>query len=130
MEHRWGKRVTTHIPVRLVASGGALGAGRVRDLSVSGAFVETSLPLRPLSWIQLEAQRAAAGRRVRIAACVVRCTPTGVGIEWCDGSRASVEELFRAICGVPALEPAMLNDEAAHTPMPARVAQQSPASSR
>jgi hypothetical protein len=84
MEHRWGQRVSADVIVRLIGSPGAIGTGRLRNVSATGAFVQTSLDLPPLTpvrveWVEgpLPASHRCAGR-----AYVVRQVAAGVGIEW------------------------------------------------
>jgi hypothetical protein len=43
VEHRWGERVTAAIEVRLTAGSFCLSRGVLRDVSVSGGYVETRL---------------------------------------------------------------------------------------
>lgn len=86
MEHRWGYRAPIDVAVRLVVSPGTIGSGRIRDVSVTGAFVETNLDLTPLSIVHLEPScfAAPAGSPERITAYVVRRSSAGAGLEWCD----------------------------------------------
>jgi hypothetical protein len=53
---------------------------------VTGAYMETTVPLRKLSVLFLEPSvvPGANGRVRRIAASVVRHDERGVGLEWCD----------------------------------------------
>jgi hypothetical protein len=84
-EHRWGERVALPIPVKLTA-GGTLAPGVLRDLSVSGAFIETTAPLTVFTNLVVSVQMRdeALGAPPDLAACVVRCEPTGVAVEWRD----------------------------------------------
>jgi hypothetical protein len=86
MEHRWGSREVTDVAVRFLALPETIGSGRVVNISVTGAFMETALNLRVMSLIYLEPAVWAPteGRSKRIAASVVRKSSTGVGIEWCE----------------------------------------------
>jgi hypothetical protein len=85
MEHRWGTRVAIHVPVRISATSLA-GAGILRNLSASGAFIETALPIAPLTLVRIEMPRSTArdSRRADAWGFVVRQDVQGVGIEWCD----------------------------------------------
>jgi hypothetical protein len=91
MDHRWGRRKTTDSPVRFFALPATFGTGRVTNVSVTGAFMETllNLPLAGIIYVESIAPVEAGGRR-RMAANVVRCTPTGVGLEWCQAASNSV----------------------------------------
>jgi hypothetical protein len=54
MEHRWGHRKSTNVAVRFVAMPATIGTGRVINVSLTGAFLETQVPLRLLSLVYLE----------------------------------------------------------------------------
>ena len=84
MEHHRGQRHSTDVTVRIFTRPYTIGVGRVLDVSATGAFLETRLVLRPLALLYLEPmnRQPAGGARERIAATVVRCTPTGVGLAW------------------------------------------------
>ena len=86
MEHRWGRRQSTDIAVRFVAKAGVTGTGRVLNVSLTGAYLETRAPLRLLSLVYLEPDSSGDDNRRRIAASVVRRDALGVGLEWCDFS--------------------------------------------
>jgi hypothetical protein len=92
MEHRWGSREATDVAVRFLALPHTIGTGRVVNISITGAFMETALDLRVMSLVYLEPTggRAAEGRTERIAASVVRKSSTGVGLEWCESLGMSV----------------------------------------
>ena len=83
MEHRWGYRFPTDIPVGISARG-LNSHGRVRDVSVSGAFVVSSACVPLLSSIEIvpeeEAGRSGAGQP--ILAYIVRHSHDGFAIEW------------------------------------------------
>jgi PilZ domain len=83
MEHRWGKREPTNVAVNFVVYG-TTGAGRVLNVSLTGAYLETSIPPRLLSVIYLQLARTASAAAERIAATVVRRDPWGVGLEWSE----------------------------------------------
>jgi hypothetical protein len=85
MEHRWGHRIVCGTPARLSASGGTSGVGRLRDVSLSGGFVETALDL------PLFARVTVFVRDTEVSGSVTRTDDDGVGIEWCDSEP-------RAIC--------------------------------
>jgi hypothetical protein len=86
MEHRWGCREVTDVAVRFLALPKTIGSGRVLNISVTGAFMETALDLRVMSLIYLEPTVwvPTEGRTKRIAASVVRKSSTGAGLEWCE----------------------------------------------
>jgi hypothetical protein len=43
MDHRWGERINVDLPVRLMAHPFAKRDGRLMDLSVSGAYIQTDV---------------------------------------------------------------------------------------
>jgi hypothetical protein len=87
MEHRWGRRIDCGASVQLSVGDGVGGAGRLRNVSTSGAFVETALELHLLTRIVIRL------RDVEILAAVARIGRDGVGVEWC-------ETPARAICPI------------------------------
>jgi len=87
MEHRLGSRHATDVNVYLRTWGSTVSArGRLRDLSVSGAFISTLLPCRPL--LHVTVQIALEGRPRRNAPLfegqIVRLDQGGIGIEWAE----------------------------------------------
>jgi hypothetical protein len=107
MEHRWGCRTSTDIAVRLVASPVTVGTGRMLNVSVTGAFVQTSLYLPLLTLVHLEPLASAAGSHSleRIVACVVRHGSIGVGLEWCNLETGAVDALLSAVRGRAPVKP-------------------------
>lgn len=89
MEHRWGQRRAADIPVRLSCQNYGAGEGRITDLSLSGARIRTELELPPLALVTVIIEPGdwpgkswchAPGSR--LFACVVRCAPRELGVEW------------------------------------------------
>ena len=77
--------------VQLSADAGFSGAGRVRDISSSGAFIETALALPVYTRVTLVMLgNASATRTVEITASVVRVDGVGIGVEWCDTRDGSI----------------------------------------
>ena len=96
MEHRWGQRTKLDVQVRLHAA--AWCASRhacLRDISASGALLETEPSLPPLKRIDVEIAVCKHGRMdlIRIPAWVVRKADHGVGVEWCEPLPVAVEQL-------------------------------------
>lgn len=89
MDHRFGRRIPCGTPVAISAGTVILGAGRLRNVSLSGAFVETALDLPPFSQIAIEKQ-CEGGRDIQLLASVVRKDADGVGIEWCETPSRSI----------------------------------------
>jgi hypothetical protein len=86
MEHRCGYRHEVHLPIYLQTQGGLAAHGSIRDASVSGAFIETPLPLRVLShvWVHVLAKNPAHKSDMILEGEVVRATDSGLAIEWSE----------------------------------------------
>ena len=85
MEHHRGQRHSTDVSVQFFTRPATIGFGRVLNVSATGAFMETQFPLRVLSLLYLEpTELPADSTSGRIAATVVRCCASGVGLEWCE----------------------------------------------
>jgi len=76
---------------------GQLFSGRIRNVSVTGAFVETrhALPLLSLVHVALVPSQPEDEPPQRVAAWVVRHCPNGIGLEWCDLSGQARERILR-----------------------------------
>jgi hypothetical protein len=99
MEHRYGVRYLSAIDVYVRTHSGRVAArGRLLDVSISGAFVSTSLSIAPLSSITLEVTSVVnSGRRWKpIEAQVIRRTDKGLGIEWKELTPAALSQLVDA----------------------------------
>ena len=95
MEHRWGHRMQCQARVRICASDGVGGKGRLRNVSMSGAYLETSieLPLYALVAVSANTQESHANID-ELLAVVVREGPDGFGLEWCDTPETPVCRLL------------------------------------
>ena len=83
IEHRWGGRIVCHAHVQLSAERDVSGTGRMRDVSMSGAFIETKLPLPLYSQAVIEiVNEDGTIREHAIRVTVVRTESNGVGVEW------------------------------------------------
>jgi hypothetical protein len=98
--HR-GQRRSTNVTVQFFTRPATIGIGRVVNVSPTGAFMETQLPLRLLSLLYLEPtdQPPADSTSGRIAATVVRCSATGVGLEWCEFAAETTKVYARLSTG-------------------------------
>jgi hypothetical protein len=98
MEHRWGHRRTIDVFVRLKLRSGFGRFGRLRNVSISGGWVTTELPARPMSYVQLQFAAMQNGRRtvVRVEGQVVRNAPHGFGIEWYEFAHPAVVAILAA----------------------------------
>ena len=84
MEHRRQRR-PTNVLVRFVTAPTMIGTGRVLNISSTGAFMETHVPLRLLSLLYLQPIEQPADHPCgRIAATVVRRDGAGFGLAWCE----------------------------------------------
>ena len=91
MEHRWGERFPCRLTIWIDAGPGTGGTGRLRDVSLSGAFLETALELPLLARIKIGVVREGAGdREPAIEASVARRDRDGVGVEWCETPKGSI----------------------------------------
>lgn len=84
MEHRWGQRIPCRARVRLSANTRISGEGRVRDVSSSGAFIETAVELPVGTPLILLVVGELPTLGAEVAATVVRTQSDGVGVEWCE----------------------------------------------
>jgi hypothetical protein len=84
MEHRWGNRVPADIEVQIFVDPASTAWARLRDISVSGGFLETALKIPTLSTLRVNAPctRTESVRVVR--AIAIRSDAAGVGVEWFD----------------------------------------------
>jgi hypothetical protein len=103
MDHRWGERIQVDFPVRLMAHPFARRDGRLTDLSVSGAYIKTSVLIRPKSRLEvtLLANPWARHEAVVIQAFVARRYLEGVGIEWCEFAPSPVGLLLHSVASRP-----------------------------
>jgi hypothetical protein len=78
MEHRWGKRcrVDLHMSLRV---GGETIVGRVRELSLSGAYLATAVRVGAGHSLSIE---LAGGELPPVLAWVVRQDAYGLAVEW------------------------------------------------
>lgn len=86
MEHRWGLRHLLDMSVRLEGLSNLLEFARLRNVSSSGAYIETGAAPALDSRILLElgCRQSPGGGRCRLPAYVVRRDERGIGIEWCE----------------------------------------------
>jgi hypothetical protein len=98
MEHRRARRLDTDVGVRFVALPSTIGSGRITNICLSGAFMETASKLQLSSVIYIEGldsgkERGKDGAAKRLAATVVRRCSAGVGLEWCAPAENSLPGL-------------------------------------
>jgi hypothetical protein len=94
MEHRWGERMSVYVPVRLDARPKALAPGCIRNASLSGAYIQTSVRLAPGMIVAVELEGALrAPERPTVHAWLVRQDSHGLAVEWCEFA----PEVIRAV---------------------------------
>jgi hypothetical protein len=96
MEHRWGHRVETNVGVQLLANPASIAWGRLKNVSLSGGFIETRLRIPILSTLCMTVKTSpgSAEEPRSVCAIVVRHEASGVGVEWLDGSSEVVAALL------------------------------------
>jgi hypothetical protein len=85
MEHRLGTRHAIDLEVYLRTWGSTVSAkGRLKDLSVSGAFVTTLLPCQAMLHIAVQIVPGGQLRRncVPVEGLITRVAAEGIGVEW------------------------------------------------
>jgi hypothetical protein len=92
MEHRWGYRREINRFVRLRMRNGLKGFGRIRDVSISGAWIATGLPAKLMSYVQVGLTAMRHGRKTvaRVEGLIVRLADHGFGVEWCELAHPAV----------------------------------------
>lgn len=80
MEHRWGERLATDLAVCVIRGANAPLSARLRNMSITGGYLQSAAPLLPLAAVELQLQ--VSGRRVRLRGWVVRSDKQGYGMEW------------------------------------------------
>jgi hypothetical protein len=71
-----------------------MNIARLRDVSVSGAFLETGAILRTFSSVDVQFRTHRGGSSRVLSAHVVRTTPDGVGVEWREFAPREVSRLM------------------------------------
>jgi hypothetical protein len=94
-ESRWGERVNVNIPVQ-VSADTLVGAGCMKNLSLSGALVNADAELRLHSLIKVNIKMPSSQRGEAITAYVSRKVREGVGVEWCEFAPSVVKDLLRS----------------------------------
>ena len=95
MEHRWGQRKPCRARVSVAAGAGVSGSARLRNVSISGAFLETALPLPLFAPIAIAVlHNDGTTHALEFAACVVRVESGGFGIEWSEPVTGSICRLL------------------------------------
>jgi hypothetical protein len=99
MEHRWGRRLISQIPVRLRClqspDSGCRCLGRLKEVSASGALIRTELGICPAAAIAIETLSPALGLQQReLPASVVRASPGELAVEWMEFASTGVSAVM------------------------------------
>jgi hypothetical protein len=99
MDHRWGERVQVDFPVRVKTHRFGVRAGRLADLSVSGALIEANLEAQLLSRTKIAIVLPLRPKHAApvVQAYVARRYKRGFGIEWCEFAPAPIQGLLRNV---------------------------------
>jgi hypothetical protein len=116
MEHRWGRRLMSKVPVRLRClqspDSGCRCLGCLEEVSTSGALIRTELGLCPAATIGVETLAPALGLQEReLPASIVRAAPGEIAVEWTEFASTGVSAVMTeamlgsggAGCRTPAL---------------------------
>ena len=116
MEHRWGYRLSTNIPVRLRCmqspDSGCRCLGCLESVSASGALIRTEFGIRPAPNVVVQTLAPALGLQGReLPAFIVRTSSGEVSVEWMEFASTGVSAVMTE---------AMLNSGGGHgeRPMP------------
>ena len=99
MEHRWGHRLSTNIPVRLRCmqsrDSGCRCLGCLENVSVSGALIRTELGIRPAPNSVVEALAPALGLQgCELPASIVRASSGEISVEWTELASTGVSAVM------------------------------------
>lgn len=99
MEHRWGHRLSTQIPVRLrclqSTDSGCRCLGCLESVSASGALIRTELGIRPAPRIAIETLAPALGLQGReLPAHVVWASSGELAVEWTELASTGVSAVM------------------------------------
>jgi len=97
-ERRWGPRIQVDLPVRLSLDAGRVETGRMRNLSISGAWIECAAELPTFTPLRVEvlAGSQAIHDRIELGARVVRAEHPCLGIEWREFEPQALVDLIKA----------------------------------
>jgi hypothetical protein len=99
MEHRWGHRLSTNIPVRLRCmqsrDSGCRCLGCLENVSASGALIRTELGICPAPNVVIETLAPALGLQGReLPASIVRASSGEIAVEWMDFASTGVSAVM------------------------------------
>ena len=99
MEHRWGRRLISNIPVRLRCEqspdSGCRCLGYLESISASGAHIRTERGICPAERMTVETLAPALGIEEReLPACVVRAGCGEIAVEWTEFASTAVSAVM------------------------------------
>jgi len=99
MEHRWGYRLSTNIPVRLRCmqslDSGCRCLGCLESVSASGALIRTELGIRPAPNVIIETLAPALSLQGReLAATIVRANSGEIAVEWMEFASTAISAVM------------------------------------
>ena len=95
--HRWGQRIAVDIPVQVVACALPAFHGHLKNLSWSGALIETDHELPLHAYIAIGVKLPEMGESATtVMARVTRYLKGAVGVEWCEFAPKPVKDLLRS----------------------------------
>ena len=99
MEHRWGHRLSTNIPVRLrcmqARDSGCRCLGCLENVSANGALIRTELGIRPALNVVVETLAAPLGLQGReLPASIVRASSGEIAVEWMEFASTGVSAVM------------------------------------
>jgi hypothetical protein len=99
MEHRWGHRLSTNIPVRLRCmqsrDSGCRCLGCLESVSGSGAVIRTELGIRPALHVTVQILAPALGLQGReLPAAIVRARSGEISVEWMEFASTDVSAVM------------------------------------
>ena len=99
MEHRWGHRLSTKLPVRLrclqSCDSGCRCLGCLENVSANGALIRTELGIRPALNVVVETLAAPLGLQGReLPASIVRASSGEIAVEWMEFASTGVSAVM------------------------------------
>jgi len=95
--HRWGQRIAVDIPVQVAASSLPAIHGHLKNLSLSGALMETDHELPLHAYIAISVKPPGMGDgATTVMARVIRQLKDAVGVEWCEFAPTTVKDWLRS----------------------------------
>jgi hypothetical protein len=98
MEHRWGERTAIDLPITVAVHSRSGVPGTMKNLSLSGALIRSSMELRVNALIRVSVLLPhRPPYETVLLAQVVHITNGHAGIEWCEFAPRLVKEMLRSL---------------------------------